>query len=86
MWSVDSIVPKFCAAVAFSELIVGIYYEDDGTPIPLLLWADPNVDFFWNVARREHVKPPSLYIQLSVQPQIDPVTGYPVIEGAVCPF
>lgn len=68
------------------ELIVGLYREDDGTPVPLLLWADPNVDLFWDVARREHVKPPRLYLQLSEQPAIDPVTGFPVIQGAVCPF
>ena len=68
------------------ELIVALYREDDGTPVPLLLWADPNVDLFWDVARREHVKPPRLYLQLSEQPKIDPVTGFPVIQGAVCPF
>ena len=68
------------------ELIVGLYRENDGTPVPLLLWADPNVDLLWDVARRQHVKPPRLYLQLSEQPAIDPVTGFPVIQGAVCPF
>ena len=68
------------------ELIVALYREDDGTPVPLLLWADPKVDLFWDVARREHVKPPRLYLQLSEQPAIDPVTGFPIIQGAVCPF
>ena len=68
------------------EWIVALYREDDGTPVPVLLWADPNVDLFWDVARREHVKPPRLYLKLSEQPQIDPITGYPIIQGAVCPF
>ena len=68
------------------EWIVALYREDDGTLVPLLLWADPNVDMFWDVARREHVKPPKLYVRLAEQPQLDPATGYPIIEGAVCPF
>jgi hypothetical protein len=53
---------------------------------PLLLWAAPNVDLFWDVAQRERVKSPRLYLKLSEQPEIDAVTGYPVIQGAVCPF
>jgi hypothetical protein len=68
------------------EWIVGLYREDDGTPVPVLLWADPNVDLFWDVARRAHVMPPRDYLQLGEQPQIDPMTGYAVIAGAVCPF
>jgi len=43
--------------------------------VPLLLWADPNVDLFWDVGRREHVKPPRLYLKLSEQPEIDPHRG-----------
>lgn len=68
------------------EWIVGLYREDDGTPVPLLLWADPKVDLFWDVSLREHVMPPRLYLKLDKQPQIDTATGYPVIQGAVCPF
>lgn len=68
------------------ELVLGIYRQDDGTPWPILLWADPNVDLFWDVGLREHVKPPGYYIQIKCQPEIDPVTGYPVIDGAVRPF
>ena len=65
------------------EWIVGLYREDDGTPVPVLLWADPNVDLFWDVARREHVKPPRLYLQLSEQPAIDP---YPATRLSTEPF
>lgn len=68
------------------EWVVGLYREDDGTPVPLLLWADPKVDLFWDVSLREHVMPPRLYLKLDKQPQIDAATGYPVIQGAVCPF
>jgi len=67
------------------ELILGIYPDDD-KPCPILLWADPNQDRFWDVGLREHVKPPKFYIEIKSQPQIDPATGYPVIQGAVCPF
>ncbi len=68
------------------EWIVGLYREDDGTPVPLLLWADPKVDLFWDVSLREHVMPPRLYLKLDKQPQIDATTGHPIIDGAECPF
>ena len=68
------------------ELIVGLYREDDGTAAPILLWADPNVDLFWDVARREHVKPSGWYLRIGCQPQLDAETGYPVVQGVVCPF
>jgi hypothetical protein len=68
------------------ELILGLYREDDGTAAPVLLWTDPKVDLFWDVNIRQHVKPPKWYLRLAAQPPIDPVTGYPVIQGAVCPF
>ncbi len=68
------------------ELVVGLYREDDGTVAPLLLWADPKVDLFWDFARRQHVKTPTFYIRLTEQPAIDPESSYPVIQGAVCPF
>ena len=68
------------------EWVVGLYREDDGTPVPLLLWADPKVDLFWDASLREHVMPPRLYLKLDKQPQIDADTGYPIIDGAECPF
>ena len=64
------------------EWIVGLYREDDGTPVPLLLWADPKVDLFWDIALRKHVMPPRLYLKLDKQPAIDPITGYAVMESA----
>ena len=71
---------------ANGEWVVGLYRSDDGKAAPLLLWADTREDRFWDAARREHVKPPKFYIRLTEQPQIDPRTGYPIIDGAVCPF
>ena len=68
------------------EWVVGIYRGDDGAAAPRLLWMDTREDRFWDAARREHVKPPAWYLRLAEQPSIDPETGYPVINGAVCPF
>jgi hypothetical protein len=68
------------------EWVIGLYRDDDGTAAPLLLWADMREDRFWDAARREHVKPPKFYLRLSEQPQIDGETGYPIIDGAICPF
>lgn len=68
------------------EVVVGLYREDDGTAAALLLWADTKADLFWDVAIRQRVRPPKFYMRLSEQPPIDPGTGYPIIEGAVCPF
>lgn len=68
------------------EVVVGLYREDDGTAAALLLWADTRADLFWDVALRQHVKPPKFFMRLREQPAIDPATGYPIIQGAVCPF
>jgi len=70
------------------EWIVALYREDDGTFYPLLLWAEADVDYFWDVARRRHVLPPLLllYVKLAEQPQFDPQSGHPIIDGAECPF
>jgi len=68
------------------EWIVALYRQNDGTFYPLLLWADPDVDYFWDVARRRHTTPPRLYVKLAEQPQLDPKSGYPIIDGAECPF
>lgn len=68
------------------EVVVGLYREDNGTAAPVLLWADTRADLFWDISLRQHVKPPAWYLRLACQPPIDPLTGYPVIQGAVCPF
>ncbi len=68
------------------EWIVALYRQDDGTFYPLLLWADPEVDYFWDVARRRHTLPPRLYVKLAEQPQFDPKSGHQIIDGAECPF
>lgn len=68
------------------EFVVGIWREKDHTAAALLLWADPAIDLFFDLARRQHVKPPGFYLRLAEQPQIDAQTGYPIINGAICPF
>ena len=68
------------------EFVMGLYRAEDGRAAALLLWADPKVDLFWDVALRQHVKPPKFYMRLSEQPQIDCSAGHPVIDGAACPF
>lgn len=68
------------------EFIVGIWREDDGAGAALLLWADPAIDLFFDLALRRHVKPPAFYLRLAEQPKIDAQSGYPIIDGAVCPF
>lgn len=68
------------------EFVVGFWPEDDGTAAALLLWADPDVDLFFDLALRKHVKPPGFYLRLGQQPQIDAQSGYPIINGAICPF
>jgi len=68
------------------EFVVGFWTEDDGTAAALLLWADPAVDLFFDLALRRHVKPPGFYLRLAQQPQIDAQSGYPIINGAICPF
>ena len=68
------------------EWIVGLYREDDGRVAPVLLWADPQVDLFWDLHLRRHVRPPAFYLRIAQQPQVDPQTGYPIVDGAVCPY
>lgn len=52
------------------EWIVGLYRSDDGLWFPVLLWADPKVDLFWDPSLLQHVKPPGSYLMLEEQPQI----------------
>jgi hypothetical protein len=68
------------------EVVVGLYREDDGTAAAVLLWADTRADLFRDMALGRYVRPPKFYLRLKEQPQIDPATGYPIIQGAVCPF
>ena len=68
------------------EMVVGLYREDVGTAAAVLLWADTSADLFRDASTMQYVRPPKFYMRLSVQPQIDPVSGYPIIDGAICPF
>lgn len=83
--SLDPLHPEFREPVN-GEWIVGLYTGEDGTKCPVLLWADPKVDLFWDPSLLEHVKPPGSYLMLEGQPKIDGESGYPVKGGAVSPF
>ena len=83
--SLDPRVPQFREPPA-GEWIVGLYRSDDGLWFPVLLWADPKVDLFWDPSRLEHVKPPGSYLMLEEQPKIDGESGYPIKGGVVSPF
>ncbi len=66
------------------RLALGIFVAQRRCPV--LLWADPKVDLFWDPSRLEHVKPPSSYLMLEDQPKIDGESGYTIKGGAVSPF
>lgn len=66
------------------RLALGIFVAQRRCPV--LLWADPKVDLFWDPSRLEHVKPPGSYLMLEDQPKIDGESGYPIKGGAVSPF
>jgi len=55
---------------SWREWVVGLYRESDGTLCPILLWADPQIDLFWDPSLRRHVKPPSAYLLLPNQPHL----------------
>lgn len=83
--SLDPLHPEF-REPANGEWLIGLYTSADGKKCPVLLWADPKVDLFWDPSRLEHVKPPGSYLMLEDQPKIDGESGYPIRGGAVCPF
>ena len=53
--------------------------QNDGSmcPIPLLVY--PKIDLLWDPSLRHHVKPPSFYLLLQHQPQIDGNTIHPLV-------
>jgi len=48
------------------ELIIGIYRES-GRVRPILLWADPRNDLFYDLGLRQHVPPPTYYLRIDDQ-------------------
>ena len=83
--SLDPLHPEFREPVN-GEWVVGLYTGEDGKKYPVLLWADPKVDLFWDPSRLEHVKTPGSYLMLEDQPKIDGESGYPIKSGVVSPF
>ncbi len=83
--SLDPLDPEF-REPANGEWVIGLYTGEEGNKCPVLLWADPKVDLFWDPSRLEHVKPPGSYLMLEEQPKIDGESGYPIKGGVVSPF
>ncbi len=65
--SLECCNPRFREPVK-GELVLGLY-RDDSQIRPILLWADPSVDLYYDVGHREHVKPPSYYMRIDAQGQ-----------------
>ena len=77
--------PNFCEPQD-GALVIGLYRDESQAVTPVMLWADPEVDLFWDIVARRHVKPPRFYIHLWNHCRFDPKTGHPIIDGAECPF
>ncbi len=80
-----------CSDPNFNEpkdgaLILGLYRDGNQAVTPVMLWADPDVDLFWDIVAKRHVKPPRFYIHLWDRCRFDPKSGHPIIDGAECPF
>jgi hypothetical protein len=61
------------------EWLIGLYRESDGSMCPIPLLVDPKIDLLWDPSLRHHVKPPSFYLLLQHQPQIDGNTSHPLV-------
>ena len=48
------------------ELLIG-FYREVGCVHPILLWADPINDLFYDVGLRKHVPPPTYYLRIEDQ-------------------
>ncbi len=83
--SLESTDPNF-AEPTNGSMLLGLYRDDMGSVTPVVLWAHPEKDLLWDMAAGGFVNPPRFYIPLPVSWPIDPETGHPVINGAVCPF
>ena len=67
------------------SLVVQLFLHE-GKLVPFLLYADPQKHCFWDCHIKEHVRPPRFYLLVSENQGIDPMCGFPVVNGAVCPF
>jgi hypothetical protein len=67
------------------SLVVQLFLHE-GNVVPFLLYADPQKHCFWDCHIKKHVRPPRFYLLLSENPGFDPMSGFPVVDGAICPF
>lgn len=67
------------------SLVLALLYRE-GKVVCRLLYADPAQHCFWDCGTKEHVGPPRFYLLVSESPGFDPMSGFPVVGGAICPF
>ncbi|MFZ4484639.1 MAG: hypothetical protein ACOYOL_11745 [Chthoniobacterales bacterium] len=51
-----------------------------------VLYADPGQHCFWDCETQEHVRPPRFYLLICQELGFDPMSGFPMKNGAICPF
>lgn len=51
-----------------------------------VLYADPEQHCFWDCATKQHVRPPRFYLLICEKLGFDPISGFPIQNGAICPF
>ncbi len=51
-----------------------------------VLYADPEQHCFWDCATRKHVRPPRFYLLICEELGFDPMSGFPIRSGVICPF
>ena len=73
IYGLDYNDPKFREPES-GELVIGIYRNGNELS-PVLLWADPKVDLFYDVGQRQHVKPPKYYLRIDQQNQAAAALG-----------
>jgi hypothetical protein len=67
------------------SLIMALYCER-GKMTACMLYADPAHHCFWDCELKTYVRPPQFYMLVCEKLHFDPASGFPVIDGAICPF
>jgi hypothetical protein len=51
-----------------------------------VLYAYPEQHCFWDCATKRYVRPPRFYLLICEKLGFDPMCGFPIQNGAICPF
>ena len=51
-----------------------------------LLYADPEQHCFWDCEEKAYVRPPRFYMLVCEKLRFDPIVGFSIIDGTLCPF